>query len=137
MQSVLGNNAEGVFRRKKKSEFSDGAIEWLCCGLSLPLEVLPSQAVSVHWAAPVSVPSSRAIWCSPSQSLGCARTRELFECKANFAVLSTLQIASTGAKTLKLFLNKIVSSFRYGRCPHSGNRVSQGGLSGIIMPGES
>lgn len=111
VQSVIGNNAEGVFRRekKKKSEVSDSAIEWLCCGLSLPLEVLPSQAVSVYWAAPVSVPSSRAIWCSPSQSLGHARTRELFECKANFAGLSTLGIALPGTKTLKLFLNKILS----------------------------
>lgn len=68
MQSVLGNNAEGVFRRKK-SQVSDSAIEWSCCGLSLPLEVLPSQTVSMQWAAPVSVPSSRAIWCNPSQSL--------------------------------------------------------------------
>lgn len=48
-QSVLGNSAEGVFRRKKKSGVSDSAIERLCCGLTLPLEVLPSPAVSVHW----------------------------------------------------------------------------------------
>lgn len=46
VQSVLGNNAEGVFRRKKKSGVSDSATEWLCCDPSLPLEVLPSQAAA-------------------------------------------------------------------------------------------
>lgn len=73
--------------------FLISAIEQLCCGLNLSLEVLPSQAVSLHWAAPASVPSSGATWCGPSQSLGYAGTRDRFECKANLAVLSALGIA--------------------------------------------
>lgn len=75
-----------------------------------------------------------AIWCSPSQDLGCARTRELLEFKDDFAVLSTLGIASTGAENFGAIPKEdSLPNFRYGRCPHSGNSLSQGGLSGTFL----
>jgi len=127
---VVGNSAEGVFRRQKRSVVADNAIEWLCCGLSSPLEVLPSQAVSVHRAAPVGLPSIRATWCGPSESLGRDRTGEHFECKANFALLSTLGTASTGVKIFEAIPKQdCLESFRYEDAHILG--------TGIIMPGES
>lgn len=122
VKSVLGKNAEGVFRRKKEW----GSNEWFCwVWACLWMSCLPLQ-----WAWEWH-PLFPAVWCSPSQNSGCARARELLECKDDFALLSRLKIASTGAENFAAIpKQESLSNFRYGRCSHSGKSLSQGGLSG-------
>lgn len=68
VRSVIGKNAEGVFRRKE--EWGSWQCQWMAVlGLSLPL---PSHAVSQEWH-----PVLPEVWYSPCQDLGCTRAKKL------------------------------------------------------------